>query len=29
VAEFRRFCEREDRGQPVHDAIAAFIFQPR
>jgi SAM-dependent methyltransferase len=29
VLEFRRFCAREDRGQPVHDPIDAFAFQPR
>lgn len=26
IVEFRRFCERENRGQPVHDQIDAFLF---
>jgi ubiquinone/menaquinone biosynthesis C-methylase UbiE len=26
IFEFRRFCEREDRGQPVRDQIDAFLF---
>jgi SAM-dependent methyltransferase len=26
IVEFRRFCEREDRGQPVLDEIDAFLF---
>jgi hypothetical protein len=26
ILEFKNFCEREDRGQPVHDEIDAFLF---
>lgn len=28
VVEFRRYCEREDQGQPVHDQIDVFLFAP-
>jgi SAM-dependent methyltransferase len=26
IVEFKNFCEREDRGQPVHDEIDVFLF---
>jgi len=28
IGDFRRFCEREDQGQPVRDEIDAFLFAP-
>jgi hypothetical protein len=30
IAELRRYCEREDRGQPVEDPIEVFrLARPR
>ena len=29
AADFRRYAEREDRGQPIHDLIDVFVLERR